>query len=151
MSIWSSSKGFSLVELMVVVGVIGILAAIAIPTYIGIQKRAARSEAKASLEAIGLAMEGYMAENNDYGPVGRYVYICGANCVKSSFAPPFPIALGTVANLGGGYDYDYAVNVTSQVTPAFVISALPVRGRVIGDLTPFIGSDGTKGPAGFGW
>lgn len=145
------NQGFTLLELMVVVAIIAILAAIAIPSYIGIQKRAARSEAKANLEAISLVLEGYMAENNDYGSVQRYVYICGDNCTKSSFVPAFPVPLGTIANLGGGYSYDYAVNVTSQLNPAYIISALPVRGRAVGDLTPFVQSDGTKGPANFGW
>ena len=62
------------------------------------------------------------------------------------------MALGTVANLGGGYDYDFAVTVTSPLgNPTFAISALPVRGRIVGDLEPYILSDGTKGPVGFGW
>lgn len=148
----SDHKGFTLIELMIVVAVIAILAAIAIPSYLGIQRRAARSEAKANLEAIALALEGYMAENNDYGPVGTYVYICGDNCTKSAFAPAFIPGLGTIANLGGGYDYNYQITVTTAPpSPAFRIDANPVRGRVVGDMAPFILSDGTKGPASFAW
>jgi len=144
-------KGFTLIELMIVVAVIAILAAIAIPSYLGVQKRAARSEAKATLEAIALALEGYMAENNDYGPTGVYTYVCGEGCLKKSFVG-FPAPLGTIANLGGGYDYDYQITVTTTPpSPAFRIDANPVRGRVAGDLAPFLQSDGTKGPANFGW
>lgn len=150
----SRNSGFTLVELMVSVGIIAILVAIAIPSYIGIQKKAARSEAKGNLESIALVLEGYMAESNEYGDPAqpypqRYLYTCGNNCTKSSFVPAFPIPLGTVSNLGGGYDYDYAVNIATAA--AFAISALPVRGRVVGDLQPFVLSDGTRGPANFGW
>lgn len=145
----SDHKGFTLIELMIVVAILAIIAAIAIPSYLGIQKRAARSEAKASLEAIALALEGYMAENNDYGPAGVYTYVCGEGCLKKSFSG-FPAPIGTIANLGGGYDYDYQITVTTA--PDFRIDANPARGRVAGDIiAPFILSDGTKGPANFGW
>jgi len=149
--------GFSLVELLVVVAIIAILAAIAIPSYLGIQKKSARSEAKANLEAITLTLEGYMAENNNYGPIADYIYSCGDNCTKSTFVPAFPvppaspIALEDIANLGGGYDYDYAIHVTSVLNPAYVVSALPRRGRIASDVTPYIRSNGERGPAGFGW
>lgn len=142
-------EGFTLVELMVVVVIIGILAAIAIPSYMGIQKRAARSEAKANLQAIALALEGYMAENNDYGPANVYTYVCGPGCLKDSFGHPAPI--GTISNLGGDYSYDYQIVTTVNPAPGFTVSAVPSRGRVVGDMTPFIQDDGTKGPANFGW
>jgi len=141
--------GFTLVELMIVVAVIAILAAVAIPSYLGIQKKAARSEAKANLEAIALALEGHMAENNNYGPSGNYSYVCGVGCTKSSFGiPAFP--LGTITNLGGGYNYNYWVTLgTAPPGPSFVIAASALRGNVAGDISPSINSSGAKLPAGF--
>jgi len=155
-----NNKGFTIIELMVVVAIIAILAAIAIPNYLGIQKKAARSEAKSNLLALSIALEGYMAENNNYGPIADYVYSCGDGCTKSSFVPPFPVppavavSLENIANLGGGYGYDYVIHVTSLLNPAYVISALPQRGRVAKDkdvIMPYIRSNGDRGPAYFGW
>ena len=58
--------GFTLIELMIVVAIIGILAAIAIPNFIGMQKRAKTSEAKSSLGEIRTLEEAYRAENDTY-------------------------------------------------------------------------------------
>ncbi|GAB6076350.1 type IV pilin protein [Desulfurobacterium crinifex] len=59
-------EGFSLVELMVVVAIIAILAAIAIPQYKKYQLKAKTSEAKMNIGAIRSAEEAYSAENDYY-------------------------------------------------------------------------------------
>ncbi len=59
-------KGFTLIELMIVVAIIGILAAIAIPNFIGMQKRAKTSEAKSCLGEVRTLEEAYRAENDSY-------------------------------------------------------------------------------------
>jgi type IV pilus assembly protein PilA len=55
--------GFSLVELMVVVGIIGILAAIAVPKLQQFTAKAKQSEAKGMLRSIYTFQESYIAEN----------------------------------------------------------------------------------------
>jgi type IV pilus assembly protein PilA len=58
--------GFTLIELMIVVAIIGILAAIAIPNFLRFQLKAKSSEGKTNLAAIRTAEESYFAEFNSY-------------------------------------------------------------------------------------
>ncbi len=61
-----SRKGFTLIELMIVVAIIGILAAIAIPNFLRFQLKSRTSESKVNLAAIRTAEESYLAEFGTY-------------------------------------------------------------------------------------
>jgi len=91
--IWFAQRGFSLTELMIVVAIIGILAAIAIPNFMRYQARAKQSEAKSNLVAIHTGEIAYFAEHNKYiddfnaigfgvtGSSQRYYYELGNSSV----------------------------------------------------------------------
>jgi type IV pilus assembly protein PilA len=62
-----SQKGFTLIELMIVVAIIGILAAIAIPNFLKYQAKSRQSEAKTNLGGIFVAETSFFGERAGYG------------------------------------------------------------------------------------
>ncbi|MDD2810923.1 type IV pilin protein [Rhodoferax sp.] len=60
------SKGFTLIEIMVVVAIIGILAAVAMPAYTGYIARANRADARTQLIQAALFMQRFYAANDSY-------------------------------------------------------------------------------------
>ena len=66
MEVKMNKKGFTLIELLTVIAIIGILAAIAIPGYIGQQKNAARTEAFTNLQNLSLLEAQHFADQGSY-------------------------------------------------------------------------------------
>lgn len=65
----SLSRAFTLIELLIVVAIIGILAAIAVPNFLEAQTRAKVTRVKADLKSISTALGAYSVDNNRFPPV----------------------------------------------------------------------------------
>ncbi len=125
------SKGFTLIELMIVVAIIGILAAIAIPNFLSFQLKSKTAEGKTNLAAIRTAEESYYAE------LGSYV---SANASPdAALGPAKRTYSDAVASMGfaelgwapeGQVYFNYGV---ATATAAFTASA---GGDLDGDATP---------------
>jgi len=79
-----NKKGFTLIELMIVVVIIGILAAIAIPNFIAMQDRAKEGSTKANMHTVQLASEDWGVKND-----GAYASAAGSLVLPANFANPF--------------------------------------------------------------
>jgi len=102
-----TSNGFTLIELMIVVVIIGVLAAIAMPAYQDYGKRARRADAKSALLDAGLNQEKWRANNSSYAATTVSVW----------------------SNTGAlSLDGYYTINAVSGTVTQFSITATPVAG-----------------------
>lgn len=65
-SLRKKQSGFTIVELLIVIVIIGILAGLVIVTFVGIQQRARNSERQTDINSIASQLEGYFADNSGY-------------------------------------------------------------------------------------
>ncbi len=129
------NKGFTLTELIIVIAIISILAMIAIPAYVGHQKRAARTEAYTNLEAIRLLEEQFFAENGQYTASANGV--AAIQALLPGFQP------GNSLNFNYQIVQNRAIDVpianpptwNTNQTPCFTAIATGIAGtRVAGDI-----------------
>lgn len=109
-----SSKGFSLIELMMTVAIVGILTSIAYPNYQASVGDSRRADAKAALLGLANAMERHFTENNTYLGAGT----TGGNTgVPTVYFATSPIDGGTAY-------YDLTINAVDAST--YTLNATPV-------------------------
>lgn len=108
------NKGFTLIELMITVAIIGILAAIAYPSYTRQVQKTRRADAKGALMGLSNAMERYFTENNRY---------TGAATGPADTGTPRIFA--TQSPVSGGTKY-YDLRITAATASAYTIEADPV-------------------------
>lgn len=124
-----SSRGFTLIELMVVAAIVAILVAIAYPSYQQYIIRGKRSAAQAQMMDIANRQQQYLLANRSYAS-------------KSALESGGYVLASDVAS-----NYSYDISVGSGTPPTFTITFTP-SGSQAGDGNLTLGSDGSRAPSG---
>lgn len=136
--------GFTLIEMMISVAIIGILAAIAIPAFQNYQNRSKRSEAMANVVAIARMQQGHFAEFNTHLGVALSQPGPASGSLGPSQRIWTPAADTAFSALGwrpeGNVYFDYDVNVEEGSCPGcFTVSAYgDIEGDGVLGLVQFV-------------
>ncbi|RBP52655.1 type IV pilin protein [Arenicella xantha] len=132
MTRYRQTTGFTLIELLIVVAVIGILSAIAIPTYSRYVVKANRSEAQASLTEIMFEQERYQSR--------KRTYVTDLTTLGYAVSP--------VITENGHYSVAAAACPTLLIADCVLLTATPVAGGFQashGEVALTLNSQGVKG------
>ena len=145
------SKGFTLIELMIVVAIIAILAAIAIPQYKKFQLKSKTTEAKANIGSIKTAEEAFMAEHDVY--IGTNVYpTAGVNAAgaKQTWDCPANTDFDVIGfQPAGDVYYAYQVTTTNDGTVPTGYTAADAGTDMCISAAADLDADGTNGEFGY--
>lgn len=128
--------GFTLIELMITVAIVGLLATIAYPSYLENIRKARRADAQAALIGMAAAMERFMVNSN-----GSYANAAGSGATLPAAATFYPAQVP----IDGGAA-TYSLRITALTGNSYTLSAIPTgaqTGDRCGTLT--LTADGAQG------
>ena len=124
-----AGAGFTLIELMIVVVIVGVLAAIAYPSYQQYARESKRADAHATLLRIATLQEKNFSNRNQYATSAT--------------------TLGYAANPAASNDGYWAISITAVTPAAYILSAAPAGSHADPDCPAItLTSAGLRGPPG---
>lgn len=124
----NKQKGFTLVELMVVLAIIGMLAAIAYPNYQDRVRKSRRADATGALTGFANAMERHFTERGGYCDVGAGAAV--ANCGTATF----DTGVSTIFPTPEGTKNYYTLTISAVSPSSYTLSATPIGTQANNDI-----------------
>ena len=150
-SLKNKSKGFTIVELLIVIVVIGILATLVIVTFSGIQQKARNSKRQTDIQAVDSHVEAYKASSGNYPTFAQLTDVNWRSTNMKGLDPtalvdPKGNSIASTAAAAGTYTYSYvathddgttacsstAVTIDDTLCTKFTLSA-----NLEGNTTPY--------------
>lgn len=139
----SKKRGFTLIELMVVVVIVGVISAIAFPSYVEYVRKSKRAEVRSALLENAQYMERFFTENSSYlkSPSGA--------------SPVLPNTVIPRGATGADINYNIAFGAAPALSvSAYILEATPANTMAIDPCAGFtlnnLGQKGSKGTLGTG-
>lgn len=121
----ANTAGFSLIELIIVVTIIGILSAVAYPSYLQHVERSNRNDARAALNVVANDLERFFATN------GTYTTDMSATSLDSGHSEH------------GKYQLSIAAGSTGSIASSYTVSATAIGGQANDEDCPVLTLDST--------
>ncbi len=133
----SKARGFTLIEIAITVAIVGILVAIAVPSYQGQLRKGRRAEAQAFITQVAQKQQQYLLDARTYA-------VGGTALADLSLAPPASVTTHYTVTVAAG-----------ATTPSFTITAAPSSTQQTADGTLTLNHTGAKtrmvGGTDVGW
>ncbi len=127
-------RGFTLIELMIVVAIIGILAAVAIPAFMDYMKKSKKTEAALQLNKLGKNSKVYYSTNSEFVPLGgaEFPAVTPAQCGQPG--NKFTVNYTVWQDSSGWQALDFQIDEPNLFSYTYTPGAQAATALAIGDL-----------------